>query len=354
MGRGIFVMDIETGDILFKATFGNNDITTGTEQTYTSMKYCFPADPTIVSFSERRKVIYTADVYGQIWKIDFNYDSPSQQWIVQRVFTSNPGYTLPSGSPNIASAVVNSNDSGRKAFYSPDVSYYGNDYTDNPVLYFGTGDREHPKSTMISDRFYTIVDSNTLLNEGDLLNLTCDELDVDATAPAGHDSADQMIQIQNNLKNLLLSGTAKGYYRILDKQGDCPDGLDSHVGEKVLSKPTLFAKNIYFTTYQPILGEPCNPLGNAFIYALDYSYGTAAFNYDTTNDDYDGQILNLEDSFRKIEGSSIPSGVRVIMREGEAAGLVSAGGNIIGAGEDGSTAIPGPPGGVSRLIWKTE
>jgi type IV pilus assembly protein PilY1 len=353
MGRGIFVMDIETGDILFKATFGDSDITTGTEQTYTSMKYCFPADPSVISFSERKKVIYSADVYGQIWKITFNYNA-SSAWTVQRVFTANPGYSLPSGSTNISSAVVNTTDSGRKAFYSPDVSFYGNEYTDYPVLYFGTGDREHPKSTMISDRFYSVVDSGTFLNEGNLLNLTCDELDVDAdiVAPEGHDGNDKTIQ--DNLKNLLTNGSAKGFYRILDKQSDCYSGIGSHVGEKVLSKPTLFAENVYFTTYQPVLGEPCNPLGNAYIYALNFSFGTAAFNYNKDNDDFDGKNRTLLDTFRKIEDSSIPSGVRVIMREGEAAGFVSAGGNIIGAGEEGSTDIPGPPGGVSRLIWKTE
>ncbi len=353
MGRGIFVMDVDTGEILFKATYGNIDLKTGYEQTYTDMKYCFPADPSVISFSENQKVIYSADIYGQIWKIVFNYNVASM-WTVQRVFTSNPGYTLASGNTDITSAVENPDDSGRKTFYSPDVSYYGNEYTDHPVLYFGTGDREHPKLTMISDRFYSVVDSGTPSNEGNLLNLTCDELDADAdiASPEGHDDNDKAIQ--DSLKNLLTNGSAKGYYRILDKQGDCFTGIGSHVGEKVLSKPTLFAENIYFTTYQPILGEPCNPLGNAYIYGLEYSFGTSAFNYDTTNDGLDGQLRTIKDTFRKIENSAIPSGVRVIMREGEAAGFVSAGGNIVGAGEEGSTSIPGPPGGVARLMWKNE
>ena len=103
--------------------------------------------------------------------------------------------------------------------------------------------REHPKLNMISDRFYTVIDSGTLYNEGDLLNLTCNELDkeADIVAPAGFDSADAAKQ--DALKALLQNGTAKGFYKILDKQSDCLATLNSHAGEKVLSKPTLVRRS---------------------------------------------------------------------------------------------------------------
>ncbi|MBP1746273.1 MAG: hypothetical protein H6Q54_888, partial [Deltaproteobacteria bacterium] len=43
-----------------------------------------------------------------------------------------------------------------------------------------------------------------------------------------------------------------------------------------------------------------------------------------------------------------------IMRDGHAAGLISAGGAIAGVGEGGSTTIPGPPGGITPLLWETD
>ena len=90
-------------------------------------------------------------------------------------------------------------------------------------------------------------------------------------------------------------------------------------------------------------------MGNAYIYAIDYSWGTAAFDYSG-----DGANQTLGDTFQMISGSSIPSGVRVITRDGHAAGLLSAGGAVAGAGENFSTSIPGPPGGVSRMLWETD
>ena len=238
-------------------------------------------------------------------------------------------------------------------FYSPDVSYSGNDWTSQPVLYVGTGDRQHARYTMISNRMYYVSDTGETADETDLLNLTCDELDVDSTVEA---------ETRIALKNILYGGTARGFYRVLDEMGTCADvaGIVAadptfFEGQHVLSQPTLFYGNVYFTAYQPVFGDRCNPQGNAFIYALDYSFGESTFNLDVLNDDTsEGKIRTLKDTYRVISNSSIPSGVRVIMRDGHAAGLISAGGAVAGVGEQGSTTIPGPPGGITPLLWETD
>jgi type IV pilus assembly protein PilY1 len=162
------------------------------------------------------------------------------------------------------------------------------------------------------------------------------------------------------LKNILYGGTARGFYRALDKMGTCPDvaGIAAadptfFQGQHILSQPTLFFGNVYFTAYQPVFGDPCIPQGNGFIYALDYSFGKATFNLDKS-DATELNIRTLQDTYRIIFNSSIPSGVRVIMRDGHAAGLISAGGAVAGVGEEGSTAIPGPPGGITPLLWETD
>jgi type IV pilus assembly protein PilY1 len=380
MGRGIFVIDADTADILFKATYGDDDedgdesedVTTGLDQKYAKMKYCFPADISVIPLSDENLVMYAADVYGQIWKIAYYfyaedsavaYDATtSTRWTVTRIFNPNPGSDMPSGSATAFTSGVslNSSDAGRKSFYSPDVSLFGNDWTGRPVIYYGTGDREHPRYTMISNRFYVVADTGSLADERDLLNLTCDELDDNADADGDGDVDSDDGDLQGALTTLLYDGSALGWYRVLDAQTNCIDNTDadgnpiSHAGESVLSQPTVFFKNVYFTSYQPTFDDPCNPSGNAFIYALDYSFGTSTFNYNVDNDLVTDEIRNITDSYRLITNTSIPSGVRVMAREGYSAGVVSVGGAVAGVGEGGSTTIPGPPAGITPLLWETD
>ena len=368
MGRGIFVVDLSDGNILFKATYGGDsgDVTTGIDQKYAAMKYCFPADISMIPFSPYEIVMYAADIYGQIWKIEYAYfaersrpynDPNSTRWTVKRIFTANPGSSLATGDPDTFKAgtqTLVSADAGRKMFYSPDVSYFGNDWTTKPVLYFGTGDRAHPRYAMISNRIYLVTDDDTLADETDLLNVTCNELDEEADADGDGTANSGDDVIRGDLYEILESSSydCRGLYRVLDEQGNCTDDVVDHTGEGVLSQPTVFFKNAYFTSYQPTFDDPCNPAGNAFIYALDYSDYTSVFNYDESND-LSGQVRTITDTYRYLTGSSIPSGVKVITRQGRAAGVLSAGGAVVGAGQGGSTSIPGPSGGIEPLLWWT-
>jgi type IV pilus assembly protein PilY1 len=359
MGRGIFVVDAADGKVVFKATYGSVDLTTGTEQTYADMKYCFPADPSVIPLSKEKLLLYAADIYGQVWKITYDYYDPSSvaRWKVKLIFRSNPGSDLASGDPNIAGAQENSIDQGRKVFYSPDLSFDGTCWTQRPVLYFGTGDRAHPRYTIISNRFYAVADYDSLTRETDLLNLTCNELDDQADAdgdgilelvPPDDDDALRKDSLKAILKNLVPGSPCRGFYRVLDKQGNCPDETVSHEGEQVLSQPTLFFRNAYFTSYQPVFGDPCNPTGNAFIYALNYCWGTSVFDFSDEN----STDRDIRDTYQIIEGGSIPSGVRVITRGGRAAGIISAGGTVSGVGKYQGTNIPGPPAGLYHLLWR--
>jgi hypothetical protein len=57
--------------------------------------------------------MYAADVYGNIWKITYNYFAEteavamtlSKRWKVKRIFASNPGSDMPSGDPVISSGL---------------------------------------------------------------------------------------------------------------------------------------------------------------------------------------------------------------------------------------------------------
>jgi len=416
-GRGIYVVDLETGAPVFRAMYaGAGDCITqtvdpapgpanGTPVLFCSaMKWSFPADTTVVplnlyrtstDFGYRKLVIYAPDVYGTVWKVVYDYTRAGETnklWQVKRIFSANPGSNQAKALDGVSTSPSTvSSDWGRKMFYPPDVSYRGTSWSDYPTLFFGTGDRPHPRYMAYNpgtgagyhDRFYVVADTEDPnktsddatypLNETYLLNLTCDELDavgdVDQDGSYSPDDTDDD-NWRAVLRNILFHRPdsdcsdpecdypangqyARGWYRIIGKQGDCTQDSRDHKGEKVLSRPTLFYKVVYFTTFQPYFGDPCRPSGDALLYALDYDVGTAAFNLNLANDN--GPNDTIQDL---SEDSTIASGVRVITRGGKAAGVFSAGGSIVGGGEkdgDGSsTSIPGPPGGASKIMWETD
>ncbi|RLB85600.1 MAG: hypothetical protein DRH26_18155, partial [Deltaproteobacteria bacterium] len=211
-GRGIFAIDIEdASNIIFSATYGaTTDVSTNI-QTLSSMKFCFPASPSIVTGSysyvykeggnlieERKsnvlKVIYATDIYSNVYRIDYSFDinddvdldtstfGPfsivNNTWTVTNIFSGNPGSSSISGSFG-AGDETDAKENGRKSFYPPVVSLGGAcNYLDpgnyrfintafsgqNEIaaLYFGTGDREHPTYTMIKNRFYAIYDDSSV------------------------------------------------------------------------------------------------------------------------------------------------------------------------------------------------
>jgi type IV pilus assembly protein PilY1 len=350
MGRGIYVVDVTDGSVVF----GKD----GSDKGYKEMKWCLAADPTVISLSTSKLLIYAPDIYGQIWRVSYTYTDKGK-WEAYRIFAANPGSDMQTGDPAYFPGSEDSTDTGRKMFYGPDVSYGGNCWTGSPVLYFGTGDREHPNHSMVSNRFYAVKDAfgkDEVTGETDLLNLTCNELE-DWTVPDldGDGSSDQDdVDIQNELKNLLYTGGARGWYRILDEQGDCVVGADDHTGEKMLCQPSLYFKNLYFTTYQPVYDDPCAAGGNTRIYAFDYCWGSSVFDLYAGNNIGDDDIRDIRDTYHEITSTTIASGVRVVTRGGEAAGVISVSGAVSGVGEGLSTRIPSPPGGLTRMLWETD
>lgn len=440
-GRAIYVVDVHTLAPRFTVKYGStnapaqrNTFSTETEQTRSDMLYCFPATPSVVTLSKTYSyvsggnteyarqnnvlaAIYAIDIYGNLFRIVYDYDGGVPKWKVNHVFSANPGSDNDSGDDALWQS-DNTDDQGRKVFYGPAVSWRGSGRYFDPSnyaysgktfhktneiasLFFGTGDREHPAHKLVSNRVYAIYDdspvyatdistvpvSSVPYKESDLLNLTCDELGVNTTL--SNSTAAQNSAYKQSLETVLFDDVvnssalpmeldsggggendAKGWYIILEKQGLSPycdhcdypatvysseGGRDYHFGEKVLSKMTLFAGNLYFTSYQPSYDDPCQPEGNAFTYALNYLNGAAALNLNVYND-VDGsnpQIMkDVTDRYGKYTGvKGIPSGFEVVIRDGKAAALSSVGGAIKGGGEGGGAEIPYEDFGLNLNYW---
>jgi type IV pilus assembly protein PilY1 len=372
-GRAIYVVNVSTGAVIFSVKNGATDspakgvASPTANQTRTDFKYCFPASPSVVSLSQLYSytsgtdtltarmsnvlaAIYVPDIYGNLFRITYNYAGVNSTWQVQHLFSANPGSSV-SGSGVLGGAAT-STDNGRKVFYGPAVSWRGAGRFFDPSnyyytgttfsgtgsiasLYFGTGDREHPTYQVVQNRVYAVYDdlpvaasTGVAVNsapyaESDLLNLTCDELGLDTVQVVG-DTYTYKTGLETLLTDDVLNATivdpmerdvsggneendAKGWYIILERQGELTGadsycdhcdyeatvdstegGRDYHVGEKILSKLALFAGNLYFTSYQPAFDDPCNPQGNAFNYALNYLNGRAALNLNAANDAVSG------------------------------------------------------------------
>jgi len=411
-GRGIFVIDVDTLEIVFSTLHGaTNDPTVPgyysnlTNQVRSDFLYCFPASPSIFNQSQKytytaddgttiidreREVlqaIYAIDIYGNLYRISYVYgDTP--KWRVKHIFSANPGSNSPSGT--LGNGLV-SNKPWRKTFYGPAVSWKGSGYNFDPSyynypnavfynrhyiasLFFGTGDRVHPSYQIAKNRVYAIYDDSpvytmtdetfyvgsTPYSEDDLLNVTCDELGLNTNQTSGNTSS-YKVSLQSLLIDDVLNTTtsepmelstsgagendAKGWYIILEDQGDddyCDHciyagtvdnekgGRDYHIGEKVLSKLTLYEGSLLFTTYQPAFYDPCAPQGNAFSYDINYLNGAAMHNLNLGNDITIGDKTTVQydvtDRYGKDSGiQGIPSSIEIIINNG----------NVYGAGNVG-------------------
>jgi type IV pilus assembly protein PilY1 len=369
MGRGIFMVDVWDGSPVFQVTYGQNNMN-GIHQKHEDMKWCFPADPTIISYPGVF-VIYAADVYGQIWKVDNKPFAGKSKWEVKRIFQANPGSDQTDAMDALSvEPSLKSSDFGRKLFHSPDVSYKGTEWSNVPVLYFVTGDREHPLYIpAYENRLYVVSDTDTAAHETDLINLTCNELDNHSDVnqdgsleygdgPNNHDEI-----LRGRLQDILYGFAAypektkrcRGWYRILGRQGDCLGATLDHQGEMGLGRPVLFFNAVYFSTFQPGFEDLCKPGGNSFLYTMDYSDGRAVRKKNQSNMP---DIRSIEDTFQVMEDTGIPSEIKLIIRPEGTSAFVCSGSGIIGLGAETDSAtgnpsnIPSPPGGVQRLMWK--
>jgi type IV pilus assembly protein PilY1 len=279
-GRGIYVVDILTGGLIWSYSYAKNS----------AMSYCIPSDIARVDTNGDGKIdrLYVGDAGGRIWRFDIG-NPDVNTWTAKMIFKSN---TL-SGDQ-------------RKIFYPPDVTLE-KDSGNYEMLFFATGDREHPKAMTNVNRLYAVKDKNpaAVLTETDLLDVTLDLLQDPNTSEADKTA------IMNSL------GTKSGWFIILNE----------NVGEKSLSSPVVFYGIVYYTSFTPSSGSESDICfvgeGTGRMYALKYKSGNAAFNLDGS---LDGRVTRSDRV--ALIGTGIPSGVIITFIGGTATAYVGVGGGV--------------------------
>jgi type IV pilus assembly protein PilY1 len=273
-GRGIYIVDVQDGSLIKR--FTNFEIPT--------MIYSIPSDISRVDTNDDGKIdrLYVGDMGGRMWRFDISNPNPTS-WTGGIKFTAN---------------------SGTKIFYPPDVTL---ERDDSEMLFFGTGDREHPKEPDIVNRLYAVKDKNDgrTLTEADLYDVTSDEL--------------QDCSPERKAEILAILQSKDGWFIQLE-----------HGGEKCLASAAVINQIAFYTTFTPgagAEGDPCHVgEGVGRLYALQYLTGNAVFNFDLGNDT--GDIVIKKEDRSKIIGMGIPSGVVITFVNGQAVAYIGIGGGI--------------------------
>jgi type IV pilus assembly protein PilY1 len=282
-GRGVYVVDILTGSLIWKYT---------KDEDSSRMVYSIPSDIAKLDIDGDGKIdrLYVGDMGGRIWRFDIGDANNTAAWTGNIIFNAQG-----------------------KIFYPPDVTLE-NDAGNYEVLFFGTGDRENPKGDLTYiNRLYAIKDKppypHTPMTENDLKDVTEDLLQ-DPNTPDSTKTS-----ILNELRS---------------KQGWLIK-LDQRPGEKCLSTPVVFYGVAYYTTFAPAVENQTNicnlGVGSGIFYAVDYKTGTAVFNLDATNDLGGEEVVKRSDRGQVI-GAAIPSSPIITIIGTSSAGYVGIGGGV--------------------------
>ncbi len=325
MGRGIFILNALTGDILWRA-----GPESGATRQVTSMTYAMPGDLAVlrnrsntasratdigfenvpVGYLDR---IYAGDTGGTVWRFDVSDATGSPpNFVITKLAT----ISVPPQTGNHAAQDY------RKFLFMPDV-VYGVDASGAAydAVLIGSGDREHPFDMVVHNRFYMFKDRNVAsLTEAEVA------LGSQPTPPAGvivdTSSSTDLFDVTNNCLQDAAncdSGQTQDASRV---ELGLADGwkLDySLTGEKTVAAATTAAGTVIFNTHEPKddgfndgpQGVCTSSLGTARQYGLKYQDATAG-------DLFDGmpsQYVSGDGRWAKFAGGGyLPTPVPVVVK----------------------------------------
>lgn len=286
VGRGIFIVDADTGELLWRA---GPDI--GADLVLSDMKYSIPAriKPIDVDGDGITDRLYTGDMGGQLWRIDIDNEA------------STTG-TLKITGGRIADLAIDVSPTDNRRFYnSPDVALILEEGKAPYIsIVAASGYRAHPLQTDTHDRVYMIRDYDvykipatyTTVTEANLFDTT-DNTIGQGTQEAVNDAKDS------------LNGKQGWFITLQELNGD-------FVGEKALSEPLILNGVAVFTTYIPasagLATTSCSPNdGSGALYFVNVIDGTPT--KDNTGDD----TKTREDRRVLLARGGIPPTPRVII-----------------------------------------
>ncbi|MDA8260135.1 MAG: PilC/PilY family type IV pilus protein [Betaproteobacteria bacterium] len=352
MGRGVFVVEAETGQLIqfLQPTDGVK-------------KYSFPADVNVLDLNADGFVdrIYAGDTNANIFRFD----------TVQTVTNvADPGYWKRYHIGKVGDIGDNGGSDARKFLFQPEILPFTHNGVVKTMVLVGSGNREKPLNNFqagntpeslecpalytdsyypassadkIEDRFYGLLDA---VQSGD--------------AEPGTPIVEGELQLVNAVSGTLtpfsLTSTQRGWYIHLRND---PDGAGVRNEEKAVNSARVVAGTVFFATNTPMTPDTaagvCTNLGEALGYAVDPFTGLPALNRDGSTSGGTA-TYTAADYATTFAGGGLPPTVT--------AGVVTIGGTpyrfIIGSGGEtltsassigGARSVINLTGTRTRLFW---
>ena len=274
VGKGIFIVDAESGDLVWSLTPG---VTAGTNTNFSGIVDGIPSQIKVMDsdFDGYTDRMYAVDVGGNLWRIDMPGDNPfssSEPWTVfklaslggtgadDRRFFSSPTVARSFFSHVSETEITNADSSTETIRLRKEIPY--------DALMVGSGNRSHPNETGTNDMLFLVQDRNivsqsfssdipTVIGTSDLFDIT--------NNPFGSAGTDE----EWVLKELDLSDKLGWKFSL------------SNSGEKSLSSSSVIGGVAYYTSFTPaseVTDNQCILLaGEGTLYAMNMHYGTAVY-----------------------------------------------------------------------------
>ena len=242
-GAAIFILDLETGNQIWRAGLDNN-----ADLQLDLMKRSIPSQIRVIdingdSFADR---MYAADLGGQVWRFDITNGEIPTKLVAGGVIASLGADAL--DAPTITDA--------RRFYSTPDVAMFVDQRQNRRYLAIslGSGYRAHPLDKSTNDRFYSMRDPD-IFNK--LSQTYYDNYPVIKDA--------DLVEVQ-------------GDYGTVITAGDRGWKLTIPAVEKVLASSRTFNDTIYFVSFEPEFAsaDPCTA-GQSVnrLYAVNVENGDA-------------------------------------------------------------------------------
>ena len=288
-GRAIYMVDIETGNILYKGSQGKDG--SGTTINFAPM----PAPAGVVDIDDDGYLdrVYIGDVNGRMWKLSLVPDMTSTPKVGELISGVLQGY-----SPFLLyDASTSCSQCNEPIFLEASVVFLSGGATPNLGVAFGTGNRADLQAQNPAvGRFFFVLDSGQAItaHEGDLRNITPSG---GTTAP-GVGSGAYTTGCVNNP-----SGPCYGFY--LDYTGDVASGKNN---EKATSSVASTQGFLTLVTFTPDKNNPCSPEGNSYRYRFFFLNGQGGYNVGSPTGDFNDYRQYLGTGVASPAQSTAPNG----------------------------------------------
>lgn len=267
VGAGVYLVDAETGSLVWSSTPGNSTSNTSFPGTDSITGSIATLDSDYDGYIDR---LYASDVGGNVWRFDLPGSNPfssSEPWSVFKL-----------------ASIASTGSNKRKFFYQPEVAstYFSKvtEYSENGQLVnvtrkevpfeavvVGSGDRTNPLGKDISNHLYMIRDENVLTKS------------FKSDAPSTIQLSDLMPMTPNTFGGLLSDYNAfvEQEYRLASFKGWY---YQLGATEKALASPSIIGGVAYFPTFTPgVSTSNCSLTGGlGALYAFNLHYGVKVYN----------------------------------------------------------------------------